>query len=120
MYEKYENADTLDVTQAVLIQGILKEYDMLQNILPLPLARTLPLIKHLYFLILEATEKARVYILSKGCIEHYYTQNHVQFMPVSGKDKLFHAELEHLSHLKTNKLRTEYAELIDILERALY
>ena len=41
-------------------------------------------------------------------------------MPVSGKDKLFHAELEHLSHLKTNKLRTEYAELIDILERALY
>ena len=120
LYEKYENADTLDVTQAVLIQGILKEYDMLQNILPLPLARTLPLIKHLYFLILESAEKARVYILSKGCIEHYYTQNHVQFMPVSGKDKLFHAELEHLSHLKTNKLRTEYAELIDILERALY
>ena len=120
LYEKYENADTLDVTQAVLIQGILKEYDMFQNILPLPLARTLPLIKHLYFLILEAAEKARVYILSKGCIEHYYTQNHVQFMPVSGKDKLFHAELEHLSHLKTNKLRTEYAELIDILERALY
>ena len=120
LYEKYENADTLDVTQAVLIQGILKEYDMLQNILPLPLARTLPLIKHLYFLILEAAEKARVYILSKGCIEHYYTQNHVQFMPVSGKDKLFHAELEHLSHLKINKLRTEYAELIDILERALY
>ena len=120
LYEKYENADTLDVTQAVLIQGILKEYDMLQNILPLPLARTLPLIKHLYFLILEAAEKARVYILSKGCIEHYYTQNHVQFMPVSGKDKLFHAELEHLSHLKINKLRTEYAELIEILERALY
>lgn len=120
LYDKYENADTLDVTQAVLVQGILKEYDMLQNILPLPLARTLPLIKHLYFLILEAAEKARVYILSKGCIEHYYTQNHVQFMPVSGKDKLFHAELEHLSHLKINKLRTEYAELIDILERALY
>ena len=120
LYEKYENAENLDVTQAVLIQGILIEYDMLQSVLPLPLAKTLPLIKHLYFLILEAAEKARVYILSKGCIEHYYTQNHIKYMPVSGKDKLFHTELEHLSHLKTNKLRTEYAELIDILERALY
>ena len=120
LYEKYDNAECLDVTQSVLIQGVIKEYNMLLKVLPLPLVRTLPLITHLYSIILEAAEKARVYILSKGCIEHYYTQTHVQYMPVSGKDKLFHAELEHLSHLKTNKLRTEYAELIDILEKALY
>ena len=120
LYEKYDNAEYLDVTQSVLIQGVIKEYNMLLKVLPLPLVRTLPLITHLYSIILEAAEKARVYILSKGCIEHYYTQTHVQYMPVSGKDKLFHAELEHLSHLKTNKLRTEYAELIDILEKALY
>ena len=104
----------------VILQAVMKIGNELADVLPLPLARTIPLVKNLAYLIFAAAEAARVYILPKGCIEHYYTQNHVEFMPVSGKDKLFHAELEHLSHLKTNKLRTEYAELIDILERALY
>ena len=64
--EKYDNAECLDVTQSVLIQGVIKEYNMLLKVLPLPLVRTLPLITHLYSIILKAAEKARVYILSKG------------------------------------------------------
>lgn len=63
-------------------------------------------------------ESARVYILPKGCIEHFYTQSTVYYMPVSAKDRLFHTELEHLVETSPAKLKKEYPELVSILNRA--
>ena len=117
--KKYENAPSLDTYKTVVMQGIINLGENMEMILPLPIAKQLPLIKNLYYLILAAIESARVYILSKGCIEHYYTQNKIMYMPVSGKDKLFHAELEYMINGKIEKLRRDYGELLEILERAL-
>jgi len=117
--DKYEKAENLDTYKTVVLQGIMNLEEQLDQILPLPLAKQIPLIKNLFNYILAAFETSRVYILSKGCIEHYYTQNYVHYMPVSGKDRLFHAELEHLIHEKKEKLHREYGELLEILERAL-
>ena len=70
-------------------------------------------------IILAAVEAARVYILPRGCIEHYYVMNDIQFMPVPGKDRLFHAELDHIMSSKPKTVRKDYGELISILEKAL-
>ena len=118
LYQKYENVEYLDTFKAVVLQGILKLSDSLGNYLPLPLASKLPLVKNLVALIFAAVEAARVYILPRGCIEHYYTRNKVQYMPISGKDKLFHVEREYMNSASISKVKKEYAELIYILEKS--
>ena len=80
--------------------------------------RQLPVIKNLFALVTAAAEAAGVYILSRGCIEHYYTQSAVRYMPVPAKDRLFHAELEHLLNSGRKTVQRDYAPLIAILEKA--
>ena len=116
--EKHENVDAIDTFKTVILQGVMNIGENLSEYLPLPIAETLPRIKNLTNLVLAALEAARVYVLPDGCIEHYYTQNEVLYMPVSGKDRLFHTELEHISSIDELQVHLEYEKLISILERA--
>ncbi len=113
------NAESVDTFKTVILQGILSNSSDLERFLSKQTVYTLPLIKNLYAIILAAVEAARVYILPRGCIEHYYVMNDIQFMPVPGKDRLFHAELDHIMSSKTKTVRKDYGELISILEKAL-
>ena len=116
---KHVNVESVDTFKTVLLQGILLYTPELEKYLSKANAQNLPIIKNLYSLILAAAEAARVYILPRGCIEHYYVRNDIQFMPVPGKDRLFHAELEHITTASAKIVRRDYAELIGILEKAL-
>lgn len=118
LYDKYERAEDIDTFKTVMLQGIMQIGDSLGDYLPLPLAASLPLIRNLTSLIFAAAEAARVYILPKGCIEHYYKRNQVQYMPVPAKDRLFHTEREFMAELPSEALCKQYAELIAILDRA--
>ena len=115
---KHENADAVDTYKTVLLQGILKNTEDLNNILSEQLAATLPVIKNLSSLIFAAAESARVYILHKGCIEHYYTRSTVNYMPVPGKDKLFREELDFIMDTRPKTVRKQYEPLIFLLEAA--
>lgn len=118
LQERHENAVVVDTYKTVLLQGILKNYTELSSLLPEKLATTLPLIKNLSSLIFAAAEAARVYILHKGCIEHYYTRSTVNYMPVSGKDKLFREELDFIMDSRPKLVRKHYEPLIFLLEAA--
>ena len=115
---KHENAEAVDTYKTVLLQGILKNTENLKTILSEPLAVTLPYIKNLSSLIFAAAEAARVYILHKGCIEHYYTRSTVNYMPVSGKDKLFREELDFIMDSRPKLVRKHYEPLIFLLDAA--
>ena len=115
---KHENADAVDTYKTVLLQGILKNSENLKSILSEQLASTLPLIKNLSSLIFAAAESARVYILHKGCIEHYYTRSVINYMPVPGKDKLFREELDFIMDTRPKTVRKQYEPLIFLLEAA--
>ncbi len=116
--KKYENVEDLDTYKTVILQGIYLLGDKLGSVLPLPLAAKLPLIKNLASLIFAAAESCRVYILNKGCIEHYYRMSKNQYMPLSGKDKLFQMEYNHIMAINKTKLKKEYSDLINILIKA--
>lgn len=118
LYDKYEKPEGLDTFKTVVLMGVVTLRKKLADILPLPLAATIAQIINLTNLILAAMESARVYILPKGCIEHFYTQSTVHYMPVSAKDRLFHTEFEHLSETSPEQLKKEYPELVSILNRA--
>ena len=116
--EKHENAEAVDTYKTVLLQGINKVGDEIEKCLPRETASTIPQIKNLAAFILAAVEAARIYILPKGCIEHYYTRSSIQYMPVSAKDRLFRNELEFIQDAHRKSVRKNYSELIEILEKA--
>ena len=118
LQERHENAVAVDTYKTVLLQGIIKNEKELADLLPQKLSATLPLIKNLSSLIFAAAEAARVYILHKGCIEHYYTRSTVNYMPVSGKDKLFREELDFIMDSRPKLVRKHYEALIFLLEAA--
>ena len=116
--EKHENAESVDTYKTVLLQGINNVSDEIAEGLPREVAEAIPLIKNLATFILAAAEAARIYILPKGCIEHYYTRTSIQYMPVSAKDRLFRNELEFIQDAHRKAVRKNYAELIELLEKA--
>lgn len=118
LYEKYEKPESLDTFKTVVLMGIIILNNKLKNILPIPLARNVPIIINLINLILAAFESARVYVLPRGCIEHFYVHSKVEYMPVSGKDKLFHTEFESMVKDSSKTLKENYPELISILKKA--
>lgn len=118
LYEKYEKPEELDTFKTVVLQGIITLGSNLKDILPIPLSQTVPLVINLRNLILAAFESTKVFILPNGCIEHYYVETKVQYMPISGKDRLFHTEFEAMAEESQSELKRNYAELISILNRA--
>ena len=118
LLEKHENAFAVDTYKTVLLQGVFNSEKELLQILSPCTAKTIPLIKNLASLIFAGAEAADVYILHKGCIEHYYTQTSVMYMPVSAKDRLFRNELEFIQDAHRKSVRKNYSELIELLEKA--
>lgn len=118
LVEKHGNVENIDTYKTVLLQAILNYPEEMENYLSESLAKNIPTIKNLYSFILAAAEASRVYILPKGCIEHYYTRTKIEFMPVSAKDRLFHNEIEFLIDASSKSVKKEYNELLTILEKA--
>ena len=80
----------VDTFKTVVMQGVMNHGDDLQKVLSPRIADSIPLMKNLFSIVIASAASASVFILPRGCIEHYYTQSCVQYMPVSAKDKLFH------------------------------
>lgn len=118
LLEKHNNAENVDTYKTVLLQGINTIQDEIAAFITPKTAATLPVIKNLAAYILAGAEAARVYILPRGCIEHYYTRSDIQYMPVSAKDKLFRMELEYIQTAARRSVRASFRELITILEKA--
>ena len=116
--EKHENAESVDTYKTVLLQGINNVSEEIEDCLPRDVADSIPLIKNLAAFILAAMEAARIYVLPKGCIEHYYTRTSIKYMPVSAKDRLFRNELEFIQDAHRKTVRKNYSELIELLEKA--
>lgn len=114
---KHENAEAIDTYKTVLLQGVINIEDTLKNFLSPETAKIIPSIKKLSDLIFAAAEAAGVFILHKGCIEHYYSRSSIKYMPVSGKDKLFRHELDFIQTAPAKAVKKSYQELINILEK---
>ena len=117
LFDKYEKVEDIDTFKTVVLQGIMLLGSELSPALTAEQAALLSSVKNLAALIFAAAEAVRVYILPRGCIEHYYTRNHVSYMPVTAKDRLFHTERKYLSTAKAGQIKEAYTELINLLEQ---
>ncbi|MBQ0002947.1 MAG: hypothetical protein KBT21_05370, partial [Treponema sp.] len=113
-----EDVEHLDTYKTVLMQGVINIGEYITKFILNDDKEMIIKIKNLLSVILAAAEAARVYILPTGCIEHYYTQNKVNYMPVPGKDRLFHEEYDYLQTLSESQVTIDYPILCNLIEKA--
>lgn len=113
-----EDVEHLDTYKTVLMQGVINIGEYITKFVLNDDKEMIIKIKNLLSVILAAAEAARVYILPTGCIEHYYTQNKVNYMPVPGKDRLFHEEYDYLQTLSESQVTIDYPILCNLIEKA--
>lgn len=113
-----DDTEHLDTYKVVILQGILSIGEYITKFILKENSAIIHNVKNLFSLILAAAEASRVYVLPGGAIEHFYTQNKVSYMPISGKDKLFHEEFEYLQNLNSEEIKSKYPELTSIIKKA--
>ena len=113
-----DDTEHLDTYKVVILQGILSIGEYITKFILKENSAIIHNVKNLFSLILAAAEASRVYVLPSGAIEHFYTQNKVSYMPISGKDKLFHEEFEYLQNLNSEEIKSKYPELTSIIKKA--
>lgn len=113
-----DDAEHLDTYKVVILQGVILIGDYITKFILRENSAIIHNVKNLFSLILACAEAARVYILPIGSIEHYYTQSTVSYMPISGKDKLFHEEINYIQNLDSIEVKSKYPELTSILKKA--
>lgn len=118
LHSKHEKAESIDTFKTVVLQGVMSIKDGLAPYLSAKTGARLQQVCNLFSLIIAASRAAGVYILPRGCIEHYYTQSSVHYMPVLAKDRLFHTERAFLLHASPETIYAAYKELLVILESA--
>ncbi|QQD72821.1 ATP-dependent nuclease [Acidithiobacillus ferrivorans] len=70
--------------------------------------------------LLKSFGAANVYILPRGEIEHYYTKTSTDYLNITNKDACFYTEREHLLQVSAaEEIKREYADLIDMLKKAV-
>ena len=118
LHLKHTKVESIDTFKTVVLQGVMNLKDALLPYLSSKTGATLPLVRNLFSIIIAASGAAEVFILPRGCIEHYYTQNKVSYMPVLAKDRLFHSERTFLLSASPATIYEKYKDLISILESA--
>ena len=104
-----------------LILGIVRYRQQISAVIPQQNQGEYDLISGRFAKLLEASEKAGVYFLPKGELEHYYTQTQIDYLAFSDqvKSAAFHTERDHLLTSPKATIETDYAELISWLNEAV-
>lgn len=67
----------------------------------------------------NAFKTCNTFIFPKGEIEHYYTRSVIDYLNVTNKDTLFHAERDYLLQANSADINGAYPDLITILKEAV-
>lgn len=69
--------------------------------------------------ILEAAKQCNIYFIDIGELEHHYTQTEVDYLNITNKDILFHAERDFILESDAETIRVQYSKIISTLENVI-
>ncbi len=69
--------------------------------------------------ICEAFEKANLFIIPNGELEHYFKGSTIDYLNIGKKDELFHTERDYLLGLDIDRIQIDYLDLLPILFKSI-
>lgn len=68
---------------------------------------------------IDSIKASNIYIIHKGELEHFFKATTVDYLNITNKDKLFHAERTHLLGLTCEEIKANYSEILAILKESI-
>jgi len=69
--------------------------------------------------ICESFEKSNCFIFKHGELEHYFKNSHIDYLNITNKDTLFHAERNYIFGLDKKNIENIYTDLLPILKKSI-
>lgn len=91
--------------------------DEIKKVLPSPIEVDSIMNKHLKCI--KCIEDANIFIISDGELEHYFKASAIDYLNITNKDKVFHAERDFILGLDKVTTESNYSELLRLLEKSI-
>jgi len=113
---KDKNNNIEKIKDATLL-SIYRIGDQIKTILPSPIE--IDSIKSKHLKCIECIEDANIFVIPDGELEHYFKASTVDYLNITNKDKLFHAERDFILGLDKVTTESNYSELLPLLEKSI-
>lgn len=91
--------------------------DEIKKVLPSPIEVDSIMNKHLKCI--KCIEDANIFIIPDGELEHYFKASAIDYLNITNKDKVFHAERDFILGLDKVTTESNYSELLRLLEKSI-
>jgi hypothetical protein len=113
---KDKNENIENIRDTVLL-GIYKIKDKIKLIMYNPSEIDSVIAKHLKCI--QCLESAKIFIIPKGELEHYFKATTFNYLNINDKYKLFHSERDFILGLNKDSVENEYTDILLILKKAI-
>lgn len=99
--------------------GIIRFKEKIESLVSPKFKSTISLIFGRLNKLIEACRLARIHILDKGELEHYYKNTSIDYLNITNKDVIFHSERDFILNESLDRLKSDYNDLIDFLSKVI-
>lgn len=68
---------------------------------------------------IDSIKASNIFIIPKGELEHFFVATTIDYLNITNKDKLFHAERNHLLNLTGVDVASQYTEILSVLKESI-
>lgn len=108
--------DNLERFRLSMLLGLIRFREKLEKVVTDSQRPIINLILGRFNRIFEAAKECNIYFIGIGELEHHYTQTEIDYLNITNKDALFHAERDFILGSDAEIINDRYSELIETLE----
>lgn len=113
-----DRAQNLDAIKDAVLLSIVRFADKIKNSI-LARAADVELSKTRIFGYIDCIKASKIFIIPTGELEHFFQATPVDYLKISNKDKLFHAERNYLLGLSGPDIASQYVDVLNILKESI-
>jgi len=102
-----------------LLLGVLRHKNEIEQVIDEDKKGNLNLIPARLEQIMNASKECNINFIKIGEIEHYYTQSTINYLNITNKDITFHKERDFILESDIETIKSNYSELIQLLENII-
>lgn len=108
----------LDKIRDIVMLSVLRYSSKIKNLIPGKSA-DIDLVETRIYNYVDFIKASKIFIILKGELEHFFVATTVDYLNITNKDKLFHAEREHLLNLSGVDVASQYTDILSILKESI-
>ena len=108
----------LDKIKDSVFLSILRYSSKIKNLIP-GRSADVDLVKSRIYGYIDSVKASKIFIIPKGELEHFFVATTIDYLNIPNKDKLFHAERDHLLNLSGVDVSSQYASILSMLKESI-